>query len=334
MVDDYWTKSIKGAVKTYLTTSVGCPGTMDIVLPRASRIVDLAAVDVDSVDDVDDVNGMAIADDTVKDGATYCRVGRNIYITKYADLTVCPYAGFHLKVLRDLREIARHNPGKRLLKSLNKVAKNSHAKTLVIKFCNGFMRTSQANLAPGDTGGDWNTGTYAPATVPGQYVTVEYNPQMFGLPTVVGLNDDGPELQDGEWGAPDQKPPDVTLFHEMVHADDYFRGVFLQDTALRGHNEQVKISELRCVGMDEFDQPEIYSENLYRAARGVARRDYYTKQTEMDGGPVFMPTVSKFWHPHKYKREKRAFRGQVQSLTQHKRALALHLMDKLGKITP
>lgn len=332
MTDGYWTTALASEILSYLKNSRGLPGSPQLVLPKSNDITGIAATDVAKSSSLNDIDGMNINNHATLNNNNYCKVGNNIYITKYADQKVCPYSKFHLKVLRDLQAIALQASGRRLLRSLDKKPK-SGSKVVIIKFCDGYMRTSQANLDPSESGGNWNPSSGAPDSTLGQLVTVEYNPQMFGLPVVVGLNDNGAEVKSGAWGSPEEKPPDVTLFHEMVHADDYFRGVFLQTEAFRA-NEKVKISEIRCVGLDQFAVSEIYSENSYRSERGVKTRSFYTKVTEMNGGPVFKTDTSSFFHPFKYSSEKKSFSREVKTMNHLKKSLADYLTIKLAKIKP
>jgi len=130
-------------------------------------------------------------------------------------------------------------------------------------------------------------------TADAQASTVEYNPRLPGIPAIAGPDDPALKPKYGAWGTIANKPTDVTLFHELVHAVDFCFGFLRENNVPRGEHDGVKMSELRCVGLDEFDDDayqqggdlRVFSENTYRHDIGVAQRDWYSDPKELKAGP-------------------------------------------------
>ncbi len=221
----------------------------------------------------------------------YIEVGAVIRIRRDNKECLKAKINFPLHVLGDLQMISMCPSGKFLLKSLNSFgAKNCQ---LWIDFVHNLFppkvsqasinrKTKQQQMA---RAGEINTKKMRATPGEGIGVTVSYNPLWFGIPTVVCKLIGEDYTKDpvyNDWGSPSQKPPDVTLFHELVHADDYFRGIFCGMGVHRGKGPTVvKIADLRAVGLDKFDNPNIYSENSYREDRNVKPRKYYKSKDEL-----------------------------------------------------
>lgn len=279
-----WAKGHDGAEKflkvNKLTALVELPRPADVTF-GSTRRARVAFLPDPGNNGALTVNGAAMAwapANGVNFGGQYgavdtIKVGQLIHIKVYGRAEIgdamgqCPYADFHLQVLRDLAIIATFQSGQRLLRSID----TSGGGKILIKFCDGFTSTSQLD------GIAWN-----PAMLPtfdgnprggAGNVFVQYNPALYGLPIMKGM--DEPAYERGKWGHPAEKPPDVTLFHELVHADDCLNGVFDCGAVQRGRKAGMKLSEVRCVGLDEFRQA-AYSENSFRAECNLVERDYYS----------------------------------------------------------
>ncbi|GMV40025.1 MAG: hypothetical protein AMXMBFR64_17410 [Myxococcales bacterium] len=293
MDTSFWTTAKRTEVVAYYRTKMGYD--LDLILPTNTDInaagpppplnTSRAAID-----------GLAVASVTFQTSPTnplkpYIRVGQRIYIRDYQGTDVgpedgkCPYPQFVDCVLRDLRTLATTVVGRRLLHSIDE---NGGASRLTIVFGHGMPpMSSQCNPV---------AGTALPLTgaVPSAPVSCEvmYNPLYFGLPIIRAFNDTSPEIRPGAWGHPAQKPADVTLFHELIHADDMLRGIF-NDVLIDRGRQKVKLSEMRAVGLDRFDNESIATENGYREERGVAKRLYYTYENEITkGGPALTTPYS------------------------------------------
>ncbi|HEY0708683.1 MAG TPA: M91 family zinc metallopeptidase, partial [Polyangia bacterium] len=86
-----------------------------------------------------------------------------------------------------------------------------------------------------------------------------------------------------EAGRASNRPSDVTLFHELVHADDIRRGVFFRDNSTFGAT--VSVEEERATGVGDFAatnplMANSFSENSYRADRDLPPRTFYVLPDE------------------------------------------------------
>lgn len=213
------------------------------------------------------------------------KIGDSIYI----HCATGQVTATELAVLRDLDIISCYSTGIKLLMSLNSKGQNYQ---VVIVATDGFLDPATALVYPEVLGRVTDAHLNA-SNLNAINVVVYYNPHLHGLGMAYTtplerqqiLAD--PAYQPGAWGHPEQKPPDVSLFHELVHADDYFRGQMTDHINVdRGATPvQVKLSEVRCVGLDRFDAPGIFTENNYRRERGVVRRTFYTRPAETVGPP-------------------------------------------------
>jgi len=309
-LEDFWVAENKAATKIvkdmHLNNLVSLPSWADTKLgllkrPKVSFLETPASTG--SVDIMGATINWAPITTTLNLGGQYTAItkavkfGNRIYIRIYegTDLGVggskCSVPNFHLRVLRDLLVIAKHQSGQRLLDSINRApsVNNSAAGSILIKFADGLASTSQLDSITGGDPGNHPAFDGTPRKSSGN-VYVQYNPAMAGLPIPKG--DDNPVFGRGQWGNPAEKPTDVTLFHELVHADDCINGVFDAGTIQRG-TTTVKLSEARCVGLDAF-RAAPYSENAYRAEGGLVERDYYSDAAKEKAVPLnpIVPTRS------------------------------------------
>jgi uncharacterized Zn-binding protein involved in type VI secretion len=104
---------------------------------------------------------------------------------------------------------------------------------------------------------------------------VHFDPDNIPAPTDGRANE--------QWCKDAIDKPDVTLFHELTHADDVVKGKFAGDSQ-QGENIgpkkgcKCKMCELRAIGAPPFDKPEYQpNENDYRKQRNppAAERTYY-----------------------------------------------------------
>lgn len=205
-------------------------------------------------------------------------------------------------VVRDLTIISRTKSGQGLLASIESQARQTLIKDpkkgvqTLIQFVDGFENRSAADPTEG-LSGEWLAGDGFQRADSGESAKVGYNPSISGLAIRADahLSDDliFPALEAG-FGRPKEKPSDVTLFHEMIHAEDMMHGrIHTAETPLGG--AKAKVSEMHAVGLGEYrdedfiagesDRPEIYSENTYRHERGVAQRPWYGDEAENDDAP-------------------------------------------------
>ncbi len=217
---------------------------------------------------------------------------------------------FVANVVRDLCIISMTQSGQALLASLRSMALGK-GHLVCIEFVDG--RLTRANAGNMGNGGKWQK-----SGVPGEgaKAVVSYNPSNRGMPLSRGPDDKEypievgkistdreimPPLQSG-WGRAKNKPSDVSLFHELVHADDFLHGRLDDRQTPRGNSEKgVKISERHAVGLDEYRDEEflgggklsIYSENTYRHERGCALRDFYDGPEELEGKTPIEEDVSR-----------------------------------------
>lgn len=295
----FWTSNQQTEVKQYLERKLG--GTWNVVLPSTTAIASLNYPDIsDSMDPISGMNVTRVTETVQKLGANtatvtapFIKVGKRIYIYTYegqpagtnpferqnsfgkiGDSDVqCPFPNFHQCVLRDLRVIAGQYTGRRLLNSIED--NTNDTSRIYIRFCEGFSNRSNNTPFPVDVvPGLKENGTPSASSS----TRVQYNPLIFGLPKVPGSYERDDSFKVGQWGSPEQKPPDVTLFHELIHADDTLRGILDQSPL---GNTNMAVCEQRTVGLDDFDDDSLYTENTYRRERGFVTREYYTSKQEI-----------------------------------------------------
>lgn len=282
----YWTAQ-NTAARNYLRTLQ--PEKTEYILPDTAKIRDIMVPHVTTMPTHFPIGGDRWPVQTLMWNAGHLgtwncrRIGR-ILIKPTLPQGV-PNFDFVLAVIRDLNEMWKRPSGRALIESINAVDQGA----VTIEFVDGFSSRSEADLGPGvnnGTNGVWQAGTRLPGVL-APWVRIKYNPQIFGLQLIKSKNKGidtttDPSLE--HWGAPHQKPPDVTLFHELVHADDYRKGILFDTAVRRGQKDDIKISEIRCVGLDEFGDPGFLTENTYRMERGVIDRPWYADKTELADG--------------------------------------------------
>jgi hypothetical protein len=196
-------------------------------------------------------------------------------VTEYNSfITIEGTPEFQAKAVRDLNQIASTPSGKKLLTSME--ASGKQCRIHIYTEPDGRQGNwawvdpppplGEPNL-PGCLRKDGKAGSPANAEV-------GYNPDgdhLVGAP--------GSHYDEAEWANPPNRPPDVGLFHELVHADDIGHG---RADLARGVNvgpmadspDSVANAELRAAGLHPYENSD-YSENTYREDRGVAARTYY-----------------------------------------------------------
>lgn len=160
---------------------------------------------------------------------------------------------FRRKVLRDLKLISETTSGRAMLESIAKTGKK----------INIIRTVHDVKATPISQPGVFQPGFLRqPAGTPGPVadVIVRYNPDLTDLKWAPHPYDTAP------WGREPNCPPDVFLFHEMVHADDFMHG-----TADNSHapNQPRPRGESRAVG---FIGTSPFSENKYRAEKNLLPR--------------------------------------------------------------
>lgn len=282
---DFWVQENKDALKMIkamgLKAQVKLPHWKDVrtalLQSRARHVVD--GITTTGNLTIQGVNYTWAPQNGVNLGGQYqnlstVKFGNRIYIRVYAQDEIgsgfgqCQLSNFTIRVLQDLLTLAHYKTGRALLQSIHSAA---NCGSVLIKFCNGFSSTAQADPTSGANLEGLPPFTGA-ARGENYNMFVQYNPAIFGLPIMVG-NDD-PAYGMGQYGHPTEKPADVTLFHELVHADDVIHGMFDATLIQRG-TASVKLSEMRAVGLDALRRAS-YSENAYRAERGFIERTYYS----------------------------------------------------------
>jgi hypothetical protein len=212
-------------------------------------------------------------------------------------VTTSGAATFQNDALRDLVAVAATKSGEALFASL-RAAAAANKKVVVLEYGDGFTKRAETNPIDKSTGidspGMWDD---TKAGLPSS-ATVTYNPSMAGVPVSKGPTDPGMALVDSltipalldQFGRPKFKTSDSTLFHELMHADDILRGRLYTILAPLGRSPGLKISEIRATGLSEFKDgafvsnpagcPAIYSENTYRAEKGLPQRTWYSDPLE------------------------------------------------------
>ena len=174
-----------------------------------------------------------------------------------------PY--FQAQVIRDLGLVRKTRSGRALLRSLNR-----SGRTVTILHDGGEGNFAQA--LPGPAGE--RRGFLAEDGSPGAPadVVVGVDPERTKLPARPGT-----EVARAAWANPPNRPADVGLFHELVHADDFTQGrADPRPGANAGARAGTSVprAELRAVGLHPFEDG-AYSENKYRAERGLPARTFY-----------------------------------------------------------
>ncbi len=174
-------------------------------------------------------------EETLPDGTTVTHVGDNI--------TIVGDKAFRDRVVADLRKLDATPTGHRLLDNLEN---GTH--TVTIQRTNGGNEAGYDSPADRFVNADGTPGT-------GSNTTVSYNPDT----TQIG---DGSE----PWM---NRPPEVGLGHELVHADDASRGL-----QVPGETDGTRNRERQAVGLPPFENKDP-SENGIRRDMGLPERPRY-----------------------------------------------------------
>jgi uncharacterized Zn-binding protein involved in type VI secretion len=184
-------------------------------------------------------------------------------VTQYNEhITITGDSEFQAKVVRDLNMIAATQSGQALLASLE-----SSGKHTTIRPTNAQVPNAAAWTDPAPTGGGPYDGYDPSANGTGNPTDgqVWYDPDEHGI--------SHPPYNTQPWGTPEGFPPDVTLFHELVHCDDVQHGRLDSNTTPPNAAPNM---ENRAVGLPPYDSyPPHYSENSYRDERGLPQRTFY-----------------------------------------------------------
>jgi hypothetical protein len=191
-------------------------------------------------------------------------------VTKFGDSIIIEGdEAYREKVVRDLNIIAQTPSGKKLLASIAASGKTLRIHPLAPGKTGNWAWTDppppRGKNPPGYLRKDGKTGAAASAQV-------GYDPDKTSL-----SGPPGNPINDADWAKEGNRPADVGLFHEMVHADDMMYGKLDRS---KGKNtgpkkgREISNSELRAAGIEPYDKEE-YSENSYRKDRGLPERDFY-----------------------------------------------------------
>jgi uncharacterized Zn-binding protein involved in type VI secretion len=186
-------------------------------------------------------------------------------VTEYNSfITIEGTPEYQAKVVRDLNTIANTKAGQKLLKSLE-----SSGKTVRIH--------TDRSVKPDGT---IKTGNYAWTDPPpsGSPPYAGYK-DGGGANTQIGYDPDRDRLAGNPdaWANPPNRPPEVGLFHEMTHCDDFTHGRLDSTTQVANGTKTpatIPDSEARAVGLPPHDK-DGYSENDYREEQGLVKRPYY-----------------------------------------------------------
>jgi uncharacterized Zn-binding protein involved in type VI secretion len=192
-------------------------------------------------------------------------------VTEYNSfITIEGTPEFQAKAVRDLNQIASTSSGQKLLQSMK---------------ASGQKCRIHIDTQPNGKPGNWAWTDPPPAGAnPAGYLKPDgtagaaANTQIGYDPNRTSLSGPpGSPYNSAAWAQSPNRPADVGLYHEMVHADDMMKGR-LDDT--QGTNlgpmagTPIENSELRAAGLPPYDHSD-YSENTYREDRGVPKRTFY-----------------------------------------------------------
>lgn len=175
---------------------------------------------------------------------------------------------YQAKVVRDLNKIAGTPSGQKLLASMEASGKNCR----IHKTDPGSGNAAWTDPPPADPapypGYKKSDGTNGPKAD----TEIWYDPDKTSL-----KGPPGSPYNDADWAKEGNRPADVGLFHEMVHADDMMHGK-LDNSPGQNHGPkagtEVENSELRAAGLPPY-QNEDYSENTYRDDLKLPKRTFY-----------------------------------------------------------
>ena len=257
----------------------------------------------------DPINGMPVTQGDDGHGTTVTRVGNNIIIYPPEEPND-RNGGFIQGTLTDLNTIASKTSGSALLNSIE-TRGQPDAKPVQIRWGNGFGGGRPNSNVVGN-GAKFRPGSSStPGTVGsgGSGNLTMTTPEMSGLGIYEGDNDPNikkthpvkvSDLDDGViepfqqgWGRAKNKPSDVALYHELVHADDSRRGLTEQRNIPAPSPPKkwyklkpppppttIEVGEERSVGLGSFAGTP-YNENRYRQERNLPTRDFYNNPKEV-----------------------------------------------------
>jgi serine protease Do len=189
-------------------------------------------------------------------------------VPKYISIDEGGDVEYGKKVRRDLEKISKTKTGQALLKSLEasgmKITIKSDAARAI-----GNYAVAVTPWTAGPEPGVLEVTKAGTKAGPKADVEVGYSPDR----TKLGIP--GDDYSKTKWANPPNRPPDVGLFHELVHADDMMHGRL--DTTLAPNKpprdkSDVQTSELRAVGLVGKSP---YSENAYRTELKLELRTFY-----------------------------------------------------------
>jgi uncharacterized Zn-binding protein involved in type VI secretion len=178
---------------------------------------------------------------------------------------------FQAKVLEHLYIISQTPTGQRMFASL---AATGHK--VRIQFGTEADNTSNRGLTMTDP-------TLPPAYPGGRPRNDPRSEDGTGIDSVVKYDpyrtDYGIQSGAPPWSKPPNYTPEVTLVHELVHADDMAHGTADSSPCLNpgGTSYHVQCGERRATGLSPYDDESKYpfSENTYRRDRGYAQPPVY-----------------------------------------------------------
>lgn len=176
-------------------------------------------------------------------------------------------AAFRQKAVRDLQLIQQTKSGKQLLESIETSGKKCRIHATTTKKGNWAWTDPPPKSAK-------DPGYLQPGNTPGASADTEvgYDPDKVSV-----TGPPGSPYNTADWAKNGNRPADVGLFHELVHADDMMHG---RMDATLGENvgplagTDIARFELRAAGLPPFSGAE-YSENTYRQERGLPLRTFY-----------------------------------------------------------
>lgn len=182
-------------------------------------------------------------------------------VTQYNEfITITGDAEFQAKVVRDLNKISSTPSGQAMLHSMEASGKHCTIRPLDAQNPSAAAWTDPTPSGPGPYPGYH---TDANGTGAGTDSQIWYDPDEYGIAD--------PPYNNQGFASPENFPPDVTLFHEMVHADDVMHGQLDDRTT---PPQAAPNMENRAVGLPPYDN-EPYSENAYRNDQNLPPRTFY-----------------------------------------------------------
>lgn len=189
-------------------------------------------------------------------------------VTEYSkNITIEGTPEYRAKVVRDLDKIKETESGKKLLKSLEESGKKTRIHKTDAGGGNAAWTDPPPTTAPypGYRKADGSKGAAADTEV-------WYDPDKTSL-----SGPPGSPYNDAEWAKEGNRPPEVGLYHELVHSDDMQHGKLDSgdgDNLGPMAGTPIDKSELRAAGLPPYENEE-YSENKFRKEKGLPERTFY-----------------------------------------------------------